>query len=407
MTEIMTHGYVAEGYGRVADAFRRNFAHHGEIGAAVAVFDGDTPVVDLWGGLRDRERRLPWERDTIAPVFSSTKGVAALILAMLVTRGQLDYDEPVARYWPEFAARGKGEVTVRQLIDHQVGLHILRGTRMTLADLHDLDRVAGVLAAQRPAWTPGTRQGYHPVSIGLFINELVRRADPAGRSIRHFLAEEIAGPLGVDFTLGLDADLGGDRIARLVRTNGLELRYERNLPWNQAIPALLRRGQLFRALAVPDLGMPEDFVRPEVMSVELPGSNGVGSARGLARIYAAGLTGELPISGSVRARLADAGPVPAPDAVVKTTTRFHLGFRKSCPTFPFGSADHRAYGTPGLGGSLGFADPHTGLSFAYVPNRLGLTLNGDNRCLRLSRAVFGHSTRRSGVRGEPRRAAAR
>ncbi|MFE3190954.1 serine hydrolase domain-containing protein [Nocardia sp. NPDC059240] len=407
MTETMTHGAVAPGYGRVADAFRRNFERHGEIGAAVAVFDGDTPVVDLWGGWRDPVRRLPWERDTIAPVFSSTKGVAALVLAILVSRGQLDYDEPVARYWPEFAARGKGEVTVRQLIDHQVGLHILRDTRMTLAELRDLDRVAGILAAQRPAWTPGTRQGYHPVSIGLFINELVRRADPAGRSIRQVIAEDIAGPLGVDFTLGLGADLGGDRMVHLTRTQGLALRHERNIAWNQAIPALLRRGQLFRALAVPDLGMPEDFVRPEIMSVELPGSNGVGSARALARIYAAGLTGELPIADEVRARIGDPGPVPAPDAVLKTTTRFHLGFRKSCPTFPFGSPDHRAYGTPGMGGSLGFADPETGLSFAYVPNRLGLTLNGDIRCLRLAHAVFGKSARPSGARREPQRVALR
>ncbi|AYF74273.1 class A beta-lactamase-related serine hydrolase [Nocardia yunnanensis] len=393
MTEKTTHGAVAEGYGRVADAFRRNFERHGEIGAAVAVFDGQTPVVDLWGGQRDPVRRLPWERDTIAPVFSCTKGVAALVLALLVSRGQLDYDRAVADYWPEFAAHGKAAVTVRQLIDHQVGLHILRGTRMTLADLRDLDRVAGILAAQRPAWTPGTRQGYHPVSIGLFVNELVRRADPGGRSIRHFVAEEISGPLGVDFTLGLDAELGGERIVRLIRAQGLDLRFERNIPWNQAIPALLRRGQLFRALAVPELGMPEDFVRTEVMSVELPGSNGVGSARGLARIYAAGLTGELPIAARVRAQLSAPGPVPAPDAVLRTTTRFHLGFRKSCPTFPFGSPDHRAYGTPGLGGSLGFADPETGLSFAYVPNRLGLTLNGDQRCLRLVRAVFGASAR--------------
>ncbi|MFE3795842.1 serine hydrolase domain-containing protein [Nocardia tengchongensis] len=406
MIDTMTHGYVAEGYGRVADAFRRNF-RHGEIGAAVAVFDGDTPVVDLWGGWRDPVRRLAWERDTIAPVFSSTKGVAALILAVLVSRDRLAYDEPVARYWPEFAARDKAEVTVRQLIDHQVGLHILRDTRMTLADLHDLDRVAEVLAAQRPGWTPGTRQGYHPVSIGLYVNELVRRADPAGRSIRRFIAEEISGPLGVDFTLGLDADLGGDRIAHLTRTMGLDLRHERNLPWNQAVPALLRRGPLFRALAVPDLGMPEDFVRPEIMSVELPGSNGVGSARGLARIYAAGLTGELPITAEVRARIADPGPVPAPDAVLKTPTRFHLGFRKSGPAFPFGSPDHRAYGTPGMGGSLGFADPATGLSFAYVPNRLGLTLNADRRCLRLVRAVFETPTRRSGTHTEPLRAPAR
>ncbi|QVI21545.1 beta-lactamase family protein [Nocardia tengchongensis] len=406
MIDTMTHGYVAEGYGRVADAFRRNF-RHGEIGAAVAVFDGDTPVVDLWGGWRDPVRRLAWERDTIAPVFSSTKGVAALILAVLVSRDRLAYDEPVARYWPEFAARDKAEVTVRQLIDHQVGLHILRDTRMTLADLHDLDRVAEVLAAQRPGWTPGTRQGYHPVSIGLYVNELVRRADPAGRSIRRFIAEEISGPLGVDFTLGLDADLGGDRIAHLTRTMGLDLRHERNLPWNQAVPALLRRGPLFRALAVPDLGMPEDFVRPEIMSVELPGSNGVGSARGLARIYAAGLTGELPITAEVRARIADPGPVPAPDAVLKTPTRFHLGFRKSGPAFPFGSPDHRAYGTPGMGGSLGFADPATGLSFAYVPNRLGLTLNADRRCLRLVRAVFETPTRRSGTHTEPLQAPAR
>ncbi|MFJ4651357.1 serine hydrolase domain-containing protein [Nocardia sp. NPDC088792] len=388
MTEQQIHGYVAEGYGRVADAFRRNFERQGEIGAAVAVFDGDRPVVDIWGGWRDATRRLPWERDTVAPVFSSTKGVAALALAMLVSQGRLDYDEPVAKYWPEFAAHGKGEVTVRQLIDHQVGLHILRG-RLTLADLLELDRVAAVLAAQRPGWAPGTRQGYHPVSIGLYVNELVRRTDPAGRSLRRVIADDIAGPLGVDFTLGLPEDLAADRIVRLVRTSGTDLRYERNVPWNQALPALLRRGPLFRALANPDLGMPEDFVRPEIMRVELPGSNGVGSARALARIYAAGLRGELPIDPEVRARLADPGPVPAPDAVLWTPTRFHLGFRKSSPVFPFGSPDHRAYGTPGMGGSLGFADPATGLSFAYVPNRLGLTLNGDIRCLRVARAIFG------------------
>ena len=161
------HGEVAAGFEPVADAFRRNFARFGEIGAAVAVYDGDRPVVDLWAGFRDRRRQLPWERDTMVPVFSSTKGMTAFAVASAVSRGVLDYQAPVAQYWPEFAAHGKESITVRQLLDHRAGLPVLDRV-VRLSDMADRDRLAEILADQKPLWSPGTRQGYHPITAGLY-----------------------------------------------------------------------------------------------------------------------------------------------------------------------------------------------------------------------------------------------
>ncbi|WP_067710659.1 serine hydrolase domain-containing protein [Nocardia yamanashiensis] len=390
MSEIELHGYADDGYGKVADAFRRNFTQRGEIGAAVALYDGERAVVDLWAGYRDRRRGLEWERDTIVPVYSCTKGVAALVVAALVSGGHLDYDEPVARYWPEFAAHGKGAVTVRALLDHRAGLHALSGPPLTIADLGDLDRVAVVLAAQRPAWTPGLRQGYHTISFGLFVNELVRRADPRGRSIGQVLAEDIAAPLDLDFTIGSADPQRLGRLAKLVRTGGLAIRHERDPAWQLGIELLVRRGDFYRSTISPDLGMPEHFDRPELLEVEVCGSNGIGNARALARVYGAAVGGspKLPVGEAILRHLAEPGPAAESDAVLRVPTRYHAGFRRSCDRFAFGSADHRAYGTPGLGGALGFADPATGLGFGYTPNRLGLTINADVRCRALMAAAF-------------------
>ncbi|WP_194819218.1 serine hydrolase domain-containing protein [Nocardia sp. XZ_19_385] len=386
------HGEVEAGFGPVADAFRRNFAQHGEIGAAVAVYAGDRPVVDLWAGHRDRNRAQPWERDTIVPVFSSTKGLAAFVVAAAVSKGLLDYEEKVATYWPEFAAQGKGEITVRQLIDHQAGLSGL-DTVVKLDQLADFDGLAQILAAQKPAWQPGTRHGYHAITLGLYQGELIRRVDPEHRTLGRVFAEDIAKPLGLDFFIGLPADEPMERIAKLSATKGLDiLRYERDLPLRIGVDVYSKRGYAHASLTNPQVGAPARATRREFLEVELPASNGVGNARSLAKVYgaAAGRTGALPVAETVLAQLAAADTaedVPAEDLVLYTKSRYHLGFRKSRGSFRFGS-DKRAYGTTGLGGSFGFADPATGLGFGYTMNRLGMAVLDDVRSRNLREALL-------------------
>lgn len=384
------HGEVTPGFGPVADAFRRNFSRHGEIGAAVAVYAGDRPLVDLWAGHRDRERTLPWERDTMAPVFSSTKGMAAFVIAAAVSRGLLDYERPVARYWPEFGSHGKESVTVRQLLDHQAGLPTLDRV-VRLRDFDDRERVAAILAAQKPLWRPGTRHGYHPITAGLYQGELIRRIDPGGRTLGRIFAEEFAGPLGVDFHIGLPEDVPMERVATLSDTRGLDIvRYEREVPVRIAAQLYTRRGLTYRALSNPRLGAAARAARRELLRLELPGSGGVGTARALARVYGAAVAGALPIDAALLDRIAAADTpheVPADDLVLLTRSRYHLGFRKSCGAFRFGS-DKRAYGTTGLGGSMGFADPTAGLGFGYVMNRLGVAVLDDARARTLREALL-------------------
>ncbi|MGW4770836.1 serine hydrolase domain-containing protein [Nocardia sp. NPDC004278] len=390
-TQPTVHGEVAAGFGPVADAFRRNFTQHGEIGAAVAVYAGDRLVVDLWAGHRDRRATLPWERDTIVPVFSSTKGMAAFVVARAVSKGLLNYEEPVAKYWPEFAAAGKGAVTVRQLIDHQAGLSGLDSV-VRLPQIADLDGLATILAAQRPAWRPGTRHGYHAITLGLYQGELVRRVDPEHRTLGRIFAEEFAQPLDLDFFIGLPAAQSMDRIATLSATEGMDiLRYERDIPMRIGAEIFAKRGLSHAALTNPRIGAPARASRRELLEVEMPGSNGVGNARSLAKVYgaAAGRTGALPIDDSVLDQLAApaADDVPADDLVLHTKSRYHLGFRKSRGSFRFGSDKH-AYGTTGLGGSFGFADPTTGFGFGYAMNRLGLAVLDDVRSRNLREALL-------------------
>lgn len=390
--QVSIHGDVDSGFGPVADAFRRNFTQHGEIGAAVTVYNGDRPVVDLWAGHRDRKRTLPWQRDTMAPVWSSTKGMTAFVVASAVSRGLLDYEAPVALYWPEFAAQGKDSITVRQLLDHQAGLAALdRPFRLT--DMADLDHMAEVLAEQKPLWRPGTRHGYHPITAGLYQGELIRRVDPQHRTLGRIFAEDFAQPLGADFYIGLPEDISLDRVATLSATAGLDvLRYERDLPVRIGIQLYSKRGLSFRALNSPQVGAPARATRREFLSVESPAAGGVGTARALARVYgaAAGKTGELPIDTALLDRLATpdtADDVPAEDLVLLTPSRYHLGFRKSRGSFRFGS-DKRAYGTTGYGGSFGFADPTTGLGFGYTMNRLGMAVLDDVRSRNLRNALL-------------------
>jgi len=207
-------GTVAQGFEPVREAFEENFRERGELGAACSAWMGDEMVVDLWAGVRDKRSRDAWTQDTLVPVFSTTKGISALVMALAHSRGYFDYDTPVAEYWPEFAGGGKQDVTVRQLLSHQAGLSAV-DRPLTLETLADPKAVTRAIADQEPAWAPGAHHGYHAVTLGFYESGLLQHTDPDGRSIGAFLREEITGPLGLDIHIGIPDTLPDERIANI------------------------------------------------------------------------------------------------------------------------------------------------------------------------------------------------
>jgi CubicO group peptidase (beta-lactamase class C family) len=387
-------GDVEAGYGRVADAFRATFRDGEEVGAAVAVYRDGVKVVDLWGGYRNGMTKEPWQPDTMVNMFSTTKGVAALVVAAAVSRGLISYDAKVADYWPEFAQAGKANVTVRQLLGHQAGLSALR-PRPTLADVADPARLSPILAAQKPAWLPGTRHGYHAITLGWYKSELIRRTDPAGRTLGRFLADEIAGPLALDLHIGLPDSVARERVAHVHNWVRAETLWHLNvMPAGFLGASLNPVGLTARTVAVPRgvNAFNGDYNRDDVRAVEIPSVNGIGTARSVARMYGSAATdgAELGLTADTLSALA-APPVPpsrgARDRVMHVDVAYSLGFCKPLPPFEFGSSG-RAFGTPGFGGSFGCADPDTGIGFAYVMNRLGFHLWSDPRELALRQALF-------------------
>src|SRR5262245_48131615 len=273
-TELIK-GDVDEGYGPVADEFRRNFAERGEVGAACAVYKDGVKVVDLWGGYRNGLTRTPWSPDTLVTMFSTTKGVSSLAVAVAHSRRLLDYDRPVTTYWPEFAANGKQEVTVRQLLSHQAGLAAI-DRPLSIEDLADLDVMAVALAEQKPAWVPGTRQGYHGISLGWYEGELIRRVDPQHRSLGRFFAEEIAQPLEAEFYIGLPDTVDSDRVAHIHGYKPSEMiRHINVMPLRFVLGYSNPRSITFRAFSNPKiLGVLDNYNRPDVRRLELPAANG-------------------------------------------------------------------------------------------------------------------------------------
>ncbi|MEU0923893.1 serine hydrolase domain-containing protein [Streptomyces malaysiensis] len=390
----MVRGDVDEDYGAVADAFRENFAVRNEIGAACVVYHGGRKVVDLWGGYRDGRNRLPWEAETMVPVFSTSKGVAAVALAVLHARGLLDHDERVAAYWPEFAAVGKGDVTVRQLLAHQAGLAVI-DRPLRLGDLTGSRTLATALAEQRPAWEPGTRHGYHGQSLGWYESELISRIDPGKRRIGRFFADEVAAPLGLDFHFGLPQDTDRDRVARIHGFRSWEMMLHLSAMPASFVRAYANpRSLTARAFGNPRvLGTVENFNRPDVQAAEVPAANGVGQVRSIAKLYGEVATGgaALGLTDATMDALRVAAPPPTNglfDEVLRVETRFSLGYVKPFPAFRFGSESDRAFGTMGLGGSFAFADPDTGTGFAYAMNRTGFRLWDDPREVALREALF-------------------
>jgi CubicO group peptidase (beta-lactamase class C family) len=380
------NGFVAPGFEEVRSEFERNFAERGEIGAAVAAYWRGEKVVDLWGGRRTPDGDAPWEQNTMVPVMSTTKGLAAMTLVVANARGWLDYDAPVARYWPEFAQNGKAAVTVRQLLGHEAGLVLLDET-LAIEKLRDLDSIARMVARQKPAWPPGTRHGYHTMTLGLYMQELIRRVDPAHRTLGRFFRGEIAEPLGLEFYIGLPPEIPGERIAVLrtmSRTRAL-LALRRTPPvliWKVLQPGSLLR----RSMLIADLDMNDR----RTLEVELPAGNGVGTARAIARAYSAFAEGgaEVGITPETFARVTALPEVARPrDEVVGVPSYFSLGFLRPGPEVSFGSSP-RAFGAPGAGGSFAFADPDARLGFAYVMNRMDFYLVNDPREKALRDAVY-------------------
>jgi CubicO group peptidase (beta-lactamase class C family) len=383
---------VAPDFEEVRREFERNFAERRELGAACAAYVGGEKVVDLWGGVRDGRYGSRWEEDTLVLVYSTSKGLSAMNLALAHSRGLLDYDERVKAYWPEFGQAGKQEVTVRQLLGHEAGLPVI-DEPLDAHVLSDFDRLAETIARQRPLWPPGSRHGYHGVSLGWYEGELVRRLDHERRTLGRFFAEEIAAPLGLDVHFGLPDDVPADRIARIERIRPLKaLPQVRHLPPRMAAAMVNPRSLSFRTFANPRVRTLADLDRSEYRRLEFPAGGALGTARGIARAYAA-FTGARDELGLARATLEELTRFPAPprlgwhDEVLKVDTAFSLGFARPLGRFRFGSSQ-RAFGHPGAGGSFAFADPERDVAFAYVMNRLGFYLNDDPREKALRDAVY-------------------
>jgi CubicO group peptidase (beta-lactamase class C family) len=385
---VEVHGTVADGFEPVREAFREGFERRGERGAAVAVHLDGRPVVDIWAGAAraDEPEGPRWGRDTAQVIRSAGKGPAAACLLLLHQRGQLDLDAPVGSYWPEFKAAGKERALVRQLLTHRVGVPAL-DTPLTVAQA--LDQVSGpqAVAAQRPQWEPGSEHGYHAQTFSWLLGELVLRA--TGRTLGQWFAQEIARPLGLDLWFGLPPE-HADRVGRIAAVPappapaaaGLRARPKRSVTEAYADPRSLTR-RAFEAISAP-----VDENEPAYHAGELAASNAIATARSLSRCYAAlatGVDGGRPLFTPATLTAARSPESEGPDRVLVVGTRFGHGFMlhgPACPLLGPGS-----FGHPGRGGSLGFADPESGIAFGYVTAGLQKSVTADPRAQALVRAV--------------------
>ena len=386
-TSYRIEGHVSPGFEAVRDAFAENFTRRRELGGACCAYRDGEKVVDLWGGVRNKQTGEPWEQDTMVIVYSATKGLAAMTLAIAHSRGWLDYDERVSTYWPEFAQQGKTRVTVRQLLAHQAGLYVL-DEPLTRDLVADFDRLAAVLARQKPAWPPGERQAYHGITLGFYEGELLRRIDPQHRSVGRFFQDEIATPLGLDVYIRLPEDIPDSRLATMARPSMIEL--FSGFPLRLAVDTFNRNSKISKALRGSEL--PHDDARIYARNLEVPSGGAVGTARAIARAYSAFAAGgrDLGLRPETIALLAEPAVPPARgfyDECMKARgVKFSLGFMKSSPAIPFGGA--KSFGSPGAGGAMGFADPEMGVGYAYVTDKMGTRLSGDPRDVALRGALY-------------------
>jgi CubicO group peptidase (beta-lactamase class C family) len=360
---VVLNGTVEPGYEKVRDAFTENFDLHGDVGAAVTVYRHGRVVVDLWGGERNAAAGEPWEEDTLVRVASTTKGITAVCANLLAQQGKLDFDEAVATYWPEFAAEGKGSIPVRWIMSHQAGLPVVDRV-FTKEEVFAGEPIGEALAAQKPIWEPGTAHGYHGQTYGYLVAELIRRL--SGRSVGTFLADEVAGPLALDTFIGLPEEML-PRMAQVISP-------AYGPPADKAgdgAPALTdvdAEEMAFRLRVFLFTHLRPDYNSPEWLQIEMPSANGVTTARSLAKLYAS-LIGEVDGVRLFTQETLDAArtcQTDGEDRVLRRHTRYGLGFALASSHLP--SIGPGSFGHPGAGGSIGLADPESGVAMAYVQN---------------------------------------
>ncbi len=382
-------GEVASGFEKVREAFANNFEQHGDVGAAFCLYVKGEKVVDLWGGIADEKSGRPWAEDTLQLVFSTTKGVTAICAHLLAQRGELDLDAPVATYWPEFKAEGKENVPVRQLMSHRVGLPVVDAT-LTPEQVLGWNPVVEALAAQKPIWEPDTAHGYHALTYGWLVGEVIRRV--SGKNIGRFLADEIAGPLDLDVFIGLP-ESEESRVAPLVL---LELMSGGGVTEEMLASVPEAQREMIKAFTDPNsltqralnvTNPPLNFNSREVHAAEIPAANGIATARSLSKLYAACVS-EVDGKRILESSTVDDALVEqsnGPDKVLMIPTRFGSGFFLDSVFAPlFGP---RSFGHAGAGGSLAFADADAEIGFGYVMNKMQQNLSGDPRTLALIKAV--------------------
>lgn len=375
-------GFVTPGWEPVEAAFRNNFDAGEEVGASVSIYHRGTKVVDLWGGSFDGGDQ-PYDDTTLQLVFSTTKGIAAIAVGICVQRGLLDYSAPVTKYWPEFAAHGKDEATVGQLLSHQCGLFSVQG-EITLDEALHWPTITARLADTKPEWPIGTNHGYHALTYGWLAGELVRRVDPEHRGFGQFVQDEIAGPLGVELWVGLPEEME----PRVSPVLGQPLGADSDDPVVKEMLELMMGPATNggRALTLNGAFTGDGlFNSRKIRAAEIPAANGITNARSLAKVYAATLApigGVQLLDGDVRdiARLT-ATTVGEPDACLLMPTTFGMGFMTHGPFTPYSGAG--SFGHAGAGGSVAFAQPERELAFAYVMNQSAANIAGDLRAQRL------------------------
>lgn len=383
---VTIEGRCAPRFAPLKDVLRTHFREASELGAAVAVYVDGEPVVDLWAGDVDNRRSAPWREDTLVNLFSTTKGMVAAMALRLVAEGRLSLQRPVADYWPEFAQAGKGNIPVKWLLTHRSGLPALRAT-LPDAALYEWDTMCNALAAETPWWEPGTRHGYHPVTFGWLIGEVIRRV--SGMRVGEFWQQAFAKPLALDLYIGVP-EAEQARIARMSKPVAD--------PSNLEAVSFMQRmlsdplGITARAFANP-MSIATGSNTPEWRSAEIPAANGHGTARAVARFYAA-LAGDGSVDGvEVLPRdilkYCRQEESAGADAVLGIDTRFSCGFMLSQnrPLASFGPG-RNSFGHPGAGGSLGFADPDRRIAFGYAMNRMGAHTLLDPRAARLVDALY-------------------
>jgi CubicO group peptidase (beta-lactamase class C family) len=391
---MTAEGICKKGYERVAEAFAQNFAERGEVGASVCLNVGGETVVDLWGGVAHAKTNTPWKKDTVSIVFSCTKGATALCAHMLASRGRLDLDAPVTELWPEFGQHGKAHVTTRMMLDHSAAVPVLR-EKVRDDGPYDWTYMTERLAAEEPFWVPGRRNGYHGLTFGWTVGEMVRRA--SGKSLGTFFQDEVAKPLGLDFWIGTPETVE-PRVApvapHVYRPEQAVTPFLRDFADKQSIPALF----YFNAGAILGGGLNTRAGH----AAEIGAANGITNARGLAGMYAPlSQGGGKLVDGKTLSRMGEVSMATHDDATLRIPTRFALGFMKSmdnrrrsvgatifgedCDSVILSSA---AFGHVGAGGSLGFADPAAGFSFGYTMNQMGPGLLLNARGQRLVDAAY-------------------